>query len=501
MIKFFNSNDSDFSTNGEFVAQPLKAIEVKKKSLNGWYVEFEFPIEYATKIKQDMICLVQTKSKTIPQRFRVHNIEKTNKTIKFNAYHIFYDAEDYFLTDVRPTNHNGQNALSYINERVDNESPFTVFSNVETASTAYFIRKKLLEAWQIVEERWGGVFDFDNYNISFLNTVGQDRGQKLYYSKNIQGIKICEDWSNVTTRIYGTGKDGIMIDSKYIDSDIQYDKPYTRTEQFETDLDEIDQTEENLKAELKQKMIKFLNENKYPKVSYEITSDINQELEIGDKITVLHPLVKLKTEVQEYQYNLLTKRVTKLVFGNYSRDVKTKFDAIKGTISKVIEKVSLQDKTIADQTSLINRLNKLGHLIIEDNELMIVDKLPKEQAKEVMRLGLGGLGFSHTGIEGPFVNAWTIDGKLNADFITTGKMSTSRIEGLDELLLSVNKKFDFLKEKEGKNEMKLDDSLEYQPISFSLQGKTPKIIYLYPSDNLYPSDDLYSLGVIEGSCE
>lgn len=501
MIKFFNSNNSDFSKNGEFVAQPLKAIETKKKSLNGWYIEFEFPIEYAEKIKQDMICFVKTKSKTNPQMFRVSNIEKLNRVIKFNAYHIYYDAEGYFLTDVRSTNHNGQNTLSYLNDRVDQESPFTVFSNVETVSTAYFIRKNLLEAWEVVEERWNGTFDFDNYNVSFLNNIGQDRGQKLYYSKNIQGIKICEDWSNVVTRIYGTGKDGIMIDSEYIDSDIKYHKPYTRTIPFETELDEENQTEDNLKTELKQKMIQYLNENKYPKISYEITSDINQDLEIGDIITVLHPLVEIRTEVQEYQYNLLTKRVIKLVFGNYSRDVKSRFDNIKKSISKVIEKVSTQDKTIADQTNLINRLNKFGHLIIEDNELMIVDTIPKENAKEVMRIGLGGIGFSHTGIEGPFVNAWTIDGQLNADFITSGKMSTSRIEGLDELLLSVNKKFNFLRETEGLNEMKLDDSLEYQPISFSLKGKSTKPIYFYPSENLYPGNNVYPIGIIEGSCE
>ena len=72
---------------------------------------------------------------------------------------------------------------------------------------------------------------------------------------------------------------------------------------------------------------------------------------------------------------------------------------------------------------------------------------------------------------------------------------------VDSTILNINHKYDFLREKEGENQLKLDDSLEYQPISYSLQGHTKKILYLYPSNDLYPSDDLYPLGVIEGSCE
>ncbi len=447
MIKFFNENDRDFSKNGEFVAIPLKAVETKKKSLNGWYVDIELPISYADQIRQDMICLVPTKSKLQPQAFRIKNITKTDRTLKFQAKHVFYDAEGYYLLDVRPTNHDGQNTLSYINDRTDRKSPFIVYSNVEKLNTAYFIRKNLLEAWQIIEERWGGAFDIDNWNISLLNSIGIDRGETLYYKKNIQGIRIFEDWSNVTTRVYGVGRDGIMIDSKYLDSDIQYQIPYTKTEEFTSDLEYEEQTEENLKAELKQKMLDYLEENKYPFVSYEITSDINQNLEIGDPITIKHPLVTLKTEVQEYEYNLLTKKVTKLVFGNYTRDVKSKFDAIKNTIRDSMNRISENEDLINHQTDLINSLNKNGHAYIDDNEVFFLDQLPKEEAKYVMRLGLGGIGFSKNGIEGPFFNAWTIDGQLNADYITTGKMQTSRIEGLDEILLSVSEKTDNLDKK------------------------------------------------------
>ena len=49
-------------------------------------------------------------------------------------------------------------------------------------------------------------------------------------------------------------------------------------------------------------------------------------MEIGDTIHVKHPLVNLLTEVQEYTHNILTGKIEILVFGNYRRDVKNKFD-------------------------------------------------------------------------------------------------------------------------------------------------------------------------------
>ena len=439
MIKIFNANDTSFSSNGEIVINPSKLIEIKKKSLNGWYIEVEIPIDYKEYIKQDKLCVVKTKSKLKPQAFRINNPEYGQRKISFTANHVMFDAKNYFLEDVRPTNQNGLNTLKYINERTDKTSPFTILSSdVEKVDTCYFIRKNLLEAWETIEERFGGIFDADNFDISFKTSIGVDRGEIIAYGKNLQNIKIYEDWSNVCTRLYPVGKDGLLLESKYIDSSVQYDKPYTKTVSFETELEEENQNKENLLNELLVKANEYLEKNKTPQVSYEITSDINQLVEIGDKIHVKHPLVNILTEVLEYEFNGITKKVKKLIFGNYTRDVKSKFDSIKSSIETVRSEISNQSKIINDQTNLINSLNKNGYVYIDDNEILILDQLPKENAKNVWRFGLGGIGFSSTGYKGPFGIAMTSDGKINADFISTGTLSASRIEGYNDLILSVS---------------------------------------------------------------
>lgn len=431
MIKIFNATDTDFKTAGNIIINPLHCHEIKKKSLNGWYIEVEIPIKYKEYIEADKLCVVKTKSKLKPQAFRINDsITYTNRKIKFTAEHVMFDSRRYVLLDVRPTNLNGQNGLKYVNERTDKTSPFSIDSNVENVSTAYFIRKTLLESWQVFEERWGGVFEADNWDISFKQSIGKDNGETIVYGKNMQGFEIFEDWSNVCTKILPVGYDGLLLPEIYLESETQYEISYTKIVDFQTDLEAEEQTETNLLVELRNNASKYLKENCVPKVSYTVNSNVNNELEIGDTIKVLHPFVNIFTEVLEYEYDLISEKVKSLTFGNYTRDVKTKFNNIKNTIEIIKQTVSKQEKTIKEQTNLINSLNKNGYVYIDDNEILILDKLPKEQAKNVWRFGLGGIGFSSKGYEGPFETAITMDGQINAKFITTGTMAVARIEGL-----------------------------------------------------------------------
>ena len=202
--------------------------------------------------------------------------------------------------------------------------------------------------------------------------------------------------------------------------------------EFPTELEDEEKTEQALIGELRTNATAYLEVNQYPKVSYEVTSNINQNMEIGDTIHVKHPLVTLVTEVLEYEHNLLTNKIELLIFGNYTRDVKSKFDSIKESIKSIAEEVSTQEAVIEHQTNLINTLNRTGYVYIDENEILILDALPRESATNVWRFGLGGIGFSSNGYEGPFGTAITMDGQINADFITTGKLSVERIEGLGE---------------------------------------------------------------------
>ena len=426
MIRIFNPGDRVFKSAGIVAIETLSLFENKKKSLNGWHIDVEVSSKYETDIAQDMIAVVQTKSKLEPQAFRIGNIKKVNSRISFRAEHVMFDARDYFLVDVRPTSMGSAAALKYVNDRTDRLSPFIVTSNVSNTQTAYFSNRNLLEAWAVIEERWGGVFDANNFNISFNTRVGNDNGETLNYGRDLEGVEVIEDWSNVVTRLYPKGPDGIMLPQQYIDSSITYPTHYVRAVSFDSKL-EGEPTEQEILDELLVNATEYLENNDTPQVSYKIKSDVKGNLDIGDTVHVKHPLVEIKTEVQEYTYDMVNRRVKTLVFGNFNRDVKKKFDAIKDEIKKAKEEASKATWLVDHQANIINNLNKNGLVYIDENEILILDKLPKEQAVNVWRWGLGGFGFSKNGYEGPFDAAFTYDGFLNANFIKAGTINTNHL--------------------------------------------------------------------------
>jgi len=58
-------------------------------------------------------------------------------------------------------------------------------------------------------------------------------------------------------------------------------------------------------------------------------------------------------------------------------------------------------------------------------ELLFLDTPDISTAQKVLRINENGIGFSTTGANGPYTNAWTIDGQLVADFITTGTLTAN----------------------------------------------------------------------------
>lgn len=74
----------------------------------------------------------------------------------------------------------------------------------------------------------------------------------------------------------------------------------------------------------------------------------------------------------------------------------------------------------------------------------------------------------------------------------------SRVEQeVDSITQEIKEEYNFLNTKEGKPQLHLDDSLNYQPVSFDLNGNT-NVTFIYPSDNLYPMSDTYAVGLGEG---
>lgn len=68
---------------------------------------------------------------------------------------------------------------------------------------------------------------------------------------------------------------------------------------------------------------------------------------------------------------------------------------------------------------------------------------------------------------------------------------------VDDISQQIKAEYNFLEEREGKLELYLEDSLNYQPVSIKFNGNTDTV-FIYPSSNLYPMSDTYAIGLGDG---
>lgn len=106
----------------------------------------------------------------------------------------------------------------------------------------------------------------------------------------------------------------------------------------------------------------------------------------------------------------------------------------RGPLNQQIENIvkeqipNAKQEAIEKATELLTEFNG-GYVVKKNGELFISDNEDIDKAQHIWRWNINGLGYSSTGITGPYGLAITMDGKIVADFIATGEMSADRISG------------------------------------------------------------------------
>lgn len=438
MIKIFGQTDTNYSTNGDKILQPTRC-RVLKADNGEYYADIECSSEYAEYIQHGNVVVCPTP--TGEQPFRFQNPEVRKDKIKVKAKHTYYDSENYLIQDSYVVDKNCNQALEHLNAATDNVSPFTTVSDVESINTFRCVRKSLCEAVSVVLERWGGHLVRDNFNIAIRAEIGADNGVTIRYGKNLKEIKKTEDWSNVVTKLLPVGKDGLLLDEIYLYSDTQYALPYTKTVSFTQEIEQEEgETDDaytfRLKEDLRQQATAYLAENCVPKINYTVKANIEKITDIGDTIDVIDETlgINLTTHVIAFEYDCLLEKFSQIEFGN----TKEKLSDLMGTVeSNTSDQITQRDQELSaklsdELSSAADRIwGALGnsYCIYEGNQILIVDKLPKEEATNVMRINSGGIGFSTSGINGAFTSAWTLDGTLNMQAINVINLVADLIKG------------------------------------------------------------------------
>lgn len=452
MIRIFEASDKEYTTNGNIVLQTTKA-KVHKEDNGDFYISIEAPLSYIDYLVPNNIIVANTPQGD--QAFRITNVENTRTKIKVKAYHVFYDSENYLIQDSYVVDKNCNDALDHLNSSTDTTSPFTTISDITKIASYRCVRKSLYEAIQVLLERYGGHLVRDNWTIGIRDSIGQDNGVTIQYGKNLKDIKATYNWDNVVTKLMPVGKDGILLNANdptadvYLESETQYDIPYTKTVTFDQseiveedykdeDTGEVDEEAyiQALVNDLAEQGQTYLDTNSVPVVNYTLSANVEKVSDIGDTIQVIDQKlgIELETNIIKYEYDCVLDKYTQLEFGNFIPTLSGLVSSIANQTQQIVDEstatlqITLGQELQEAQDKIWNALGS-SYVIYEGDKILVVDSLPKETATNVIMINNGGIGFSNSGINGPFNSAWTIDNVLNMEQINVINLTADLIKG------------------------------------------------------------------------
>ena len=387
--------------------------------------------------------------------FRISKVAVGTRYIDVVARQItIADSLTLWLEDVRPTNLNGQAAVSWMLDKAEGKKEIQIISDIDVVNTAYYQRMSLYKALHDNDnsflKRWGGEVQRRGYTIYINKRIGIDRGFTIREGKNLTGFECSSNIDSLVTRARGVGFNGIL--GNYIDSPLigYYNHIYTDVIKYDDvkvkdeNNDEGYDTLEQAKAELDRRIKEEFSENGIDKIKASYTINFVQlekteqyknyiaaeRLFIGDDSRVYIPKlnVDIKVRAMTKKYDVLAQKTKEIKLSNY-------IEVKPLSLKQITEKLESMDSTetilqIAkdNATALIKGGMKNSYVIVRENEIIIGDTKDINTMTKVWRWNNGGLGFSSTGYYGTFGTAITNDGKIVADFITTGVLNADLIK-------------------------------------------------------------------------
>lgn len=458
-IAYFPSNstkDKVLSTNGKSLDRYCTKCEVEEDISTGNYIldaTFLIQDNLQDLLQEEVILKVlMDYGKEV---FRISKVTVGTRYIDVVARQItIADSLTLWLEDVRPTNLNGQGAVTWMLDKAEGKKEIEIISDIETTATAYYQRMSLYKALHDNDnsflKRWGGEVQRRGYTVYINKRIGIDRGVTIREGKNLTGFDSTSNIDNLVTRARGEGYNGIL--GNYIDSPLidKYNRIYTSVIKYddvkvkdENNTEGFD-TEEEAIAELDRRISEEYSKNSIDKIkaSYNINFVqlekteqyknyiIAERVYIGDTTRVYIPRLKVNIKVRSMikKYDVLAQKTKEIKLSNY-------IEAKSISIKQIAEKLELMDSTetilqlAKDNASLLIKSGlRNSHVIVRENEIIIGDTKDINTMTKVWRWNNQGLGFSSTGYNGTYGTAITNDGKIIADFITTGILNAGLIK-------------------------------------------------------------------------
>lgn len=280
--------------------------------------------------------------------------------------------------------------------------------------------------------------------LDYLNTAINMADQQITFGVNLLDLEEYVNAADVYTYLIPLGKkdddgnpltiESVNNGSKYIKS-VDGEKLYGKIERCIT-WDNITDAS-LLKSTAEEKLASAIQEV----TSIEITAvDLKllganvDSIEVGKYVTVISTPHDIHDNFlcSKIELNLHQPANSVYTFG-VTRSSLTETQAVYNTSIKDVHITTDWLQAAIDNATAMMTGSKGGYKVTEYDEHgrwlrdLYMNAPNKEDASLVMQINMNGIGFSRDGFDGPYKNAWTIDGTFLGEFIKAGSVQTEAL--------------------------------------------------------------------------
>lgn len=449
----YNATETNFDHNGIGILSACVSCEVTEEANGIFELAMQYPMDgvHFAEIGDRAIIKAKADQFRDPQLFRVYAISKPmNGIVTVLAEHISYDLSGIPVKPFSaPT---ASSALSMLKDNAVVHCPFDFWTDKATqanfkVSVPASIRSRLGGVAGSILDVYGGEYEFDNYTVKLHNNRGMNRGVSIRYGKNLTDIQQDQNCSSVATGVYPYWVDSegavlVELPEKIVNAPGTYNFVKIRTVDF-TQYFETQPTVEQLRSATQN----YITNNNIGVPSVSLTVSFAQleqseeykhlklleRVSLFDVVNVEFPALGVSATAKAVKivYDVLADRVKSVTLGSVRANIADTVASQQQQMAQAPTRTDLQKASAAATAWLTNgkgykveRRDESGNTI----DTLYMDTPNIETAVNVLRIGQSGIGFSRSGVNGPYYSAWTLDGNFNADFITAGILNASLIK-------------------------------------------------------------------------
>ena len=428
--------------NGLGMLSDCISCKVEQARNDIYELTMEYPISglHAEELAVRRVLKVKPNFTDNPQLFRINRISKVlNGKFTVFAKHIGYDLSGYDISSGTATSAAAaalllQNAASGWSITTDKTTTGSFKIDTPASVKSYFVGRE----GSFLDVFGGADIKYDNFSVQFLQHAGQDRGVTIRYGKNLLELSQEIGGSNLYTHVkcYWKKETNVVIGDK-VATGLTLDVPNVLTVDVSQDYEDAP-TVQTLTTRAQQ----YINSNNLTVPTNNITLDFAQSGELANRVDLCDTvsvyyealgITRAQVKCIRTVWDCIKEKYIETEFGD---SVQTLADTIAIASKQLAAKpnISFMEEAVKHATELITG-NLGGYVVLHDSngdgepdEILIMDTADITTATKVWRWNKNGLGYSGTGYSGSYGTAITADGKIVADFITTGTLNANLIK-------------------------------------------------------------------------